>query len=78
MQDIQKKIDDVDKSSKEKAEGIIKAMTDNYNNSIAERIAYELQKAKSEAKSGNLQAAKQHKLMAEIYQSVLGVTGNVK
>lgn len=78
MQQIQKQIDDADRSSKEKAESIIKTMTDNYNDAVSQRIMYELQMAKSEAKSGNMQAAEHHKLRAEIYQSVLGITGNVK
>jgi hypothetical protein len=78
MQDIQKQIDDADRSSREKAESIIKTMTDNYNNALMQRITYELQMAKSEAKSGNMQAAGQHKLRAEIYRSVLGITRNEK
>lgn len=78
MKDIQKQIDDADRSSREKAESIIKAMTDNYNNALSQRIVYELQMAESEAKSGNMQAAEGHKLRAEIYQSVLGITGNDK
>ena len=78
MQSIQKQIDDADRSSKEKAASIIKTMTDNYNKAILQRITHELQMAKSEAKSGNLQAAERHRLRAEIYRSVLGITRNVK
>ena len=76
MRNIQKQIDDADRSSREKAEGIIKAMTDNYNKALMQCIMYELQMAKSEAKTGNTQAAEQHKLRAEIYKSVLGITYN--
>lgn len=78
MKDIQKKIDDADKTSKEKAESIIKSMTDSYNSAIQERITYELEMAMSEGRAGNLSAAERHKVLAEIYQSVLGATGNVK
>jgi hypothetical protein len=78
MQDIQKRIDDADRSSKQKAENILRTMTDNYNSSISERIAYELKMAQSETRAGNLSQAERHKIRAEIYQSVLGVTGNVK
>jgi hypothetical protein len=78
MQDIQKRIDDADRSSKQKAENILRTMTDNYNSSISERIAYELKMAQSETRGGNLSQAERHKIRAEIYQSVLGVTGNVK
>jgi SOS-response transcriptional repressor LexA len=77
MQDIQKKINEADKSSKQKAENILKTMTDSYNDSIQERLAYELQ-MKSEMKAGNFSEAERHKIRAEIYLSVLGVTGNVK
>lgn len=78
MQDIQKRIDDADRSSKEKAASILKTMTDNYNDVISERIAYELQMAQSETRAGNLSQAERHKIRAEIYQSVLGATNNVK
>lgn len=53
-------------------------MTDNYNSSIQERIAYELKMAQSETRAGNMSEAERHKIRAEIYQSVLGATNNVK
>lgn len=77
MREIQQKIDEADRSSKEKAESIIKSMTDGYNRAIQDRITYELEMAMSEGRAGNLPQAERHKLMAEIYQSVLGATGNV-
>ena len=78
MKDIQKKIDDADKSSKEKAASIIKTMTVNYNSAIQERVNYQLEMAISEGRAGNLSQAERHKMLAGIYQSVLGATGNVK
>lgn len=78
IQDIQKQIDDADKSSKEKAENIIKSMTDSYNKAIQERIAYELEMAMSEGRTGNLSEAQRHRIMAEIYVSVLGATSNAR
>ena len=71
MRDIQQQIDDADKTTKQKAENILKAATDNYNRQLSERIAYELQMAKSEIKTGNISEAERHKLLAEIYRSVL-------
>ncbi|HYD90005.1 MAG TPA: hypothetical protein VEA37_00780 [Flavobacterium sp.] len=78
MEEIQRQIDDADKTSKEKAQNIINSMTQQYNNSIQERMAYELQLAMSEARAGNLSEAERHKIRAKIYQSVLGVTGIAK
>jgi hypothetical protein len=74
MREIQKQIDDTDKDAKQKAENILHAITDHYNAAIVERVAYELQMAESETKLGNLSVAEWHKLMAELYQSVLGAT----
>ena len=75
MLDIQQQIDDADKTSKQKAETILKTMSDSYNKQLSERISYELQMAKSEARAGNLSEAERHKLLAEIYRSVLRATG---
>lgn len=74
MRDIQKQIEVADKNSRQKAEFIIKSMTDNYNGLIAQRIAYELQMAEDEVRAGNLSEAERHRLIAEIYTSVLNVT----
>lgn len=74
MRNIQKQIEDADKDSKQKAEHIIKTMIDNYNNLIAQRIAYELEMVEKETKAGNLAKAERHKLTADIYASVLNVT----
>jgi polyhydroxyalkanoate synthesis regulator phasin len=78
IHDVQKQIDEAGKSSKEKAENIIKTMIDSYNNAVAERVAHELLMAKSEADAGNLQASERHKLMAEIYESILEAIENAK
>jgi predicted S18 family serine protease len=74
MPNIQSEIDKADKSSREKAENILKTMTNEYNNHISERIAYELQMAESEQKMGNLSMAERHRMMAEIFKSVLQAT----
>jgi len=71
---IQSEIDKADKSSKEKAEKILKTMTEEYNSRVAERMAYELQMAQSEEKIGNLSAAERHRMMAGIFKSVLQAT----
>ncbi len=74
LSNIQSEIDKADKSSKEKAEKILKTMTEDYNNRVAERVAYELQMAQSEEKMGNQSAAERHRMMAEIFRSVLQAT----
>ena len=74
IRDIQAKIDDVDKASKEKAANIIKAMTDSYNLRMAEKIAEELQFAEKADAVGDRSKADQHRLCAEIFRSVLSVT----
>lgn len=74
MKNIQKQIEEADKNSREKAERIIKTMTDNYNALIAQRITYELEMAEKETKAGNLSEAERHRLTADIYKSVLNVT----
>lgn len=55
----------------ERSVGKLKTMTDSYDKQIVERITYELQMAKSEIKAGNRLEADRHKLLAEIYRSVL-------
>lgn len=74
MRNIQGEIDKADKSSREKAENILKAMTNEYNSHISERIAYELQMAEAEEKVGNLSMAERHRMMANIFKSVLQAT----
>lgn len=71
LREIQRQIDEAQKNSKEKAERILNAMTENYNKMLNERIADELAMEEVERKEGNLAAAQAHKLRAEILQSVL-------
>jgi len=74
MRNIQGEIDKADNNSREKAENILKAMTSEYNNHISERIAYKLRMAQSEEKMGNLSAADRHRMMTDIFKSVLEAT----
>lgn len=74
MRDIQQQIEDADRTSKQKAENILKTMADSYSKQLSEQISYELQMAKSETRAGNLSEAERHKLLAEIYRSVLDAT----
>jgi hypothetical protein len=71
MQDIQKRIDDADRELKERARTALKKIADNYQRTLAEKIAEENALAEQDLIKGNIDGAKQHRLRAEIYQSAL-------
>jgi hypothetical protein len=75
MNDIRKNIDDADKTAKEKAENILKNVSDNYRDKVIAAIANAKDMEAKARKAGNIAEADRYKLAAEIYQSLLDSLG---
>ena len=75
MSDIRKNIDDADKTAKEKAENILKTVSDNYRDRVIAAIANAKDMEAKARKAGNLAEADRYKLATEIYQSLLDSLG---
>lgn len=71
MAEIQKNIDEADKSTKERAENILKNVSDNYRDRVIADIANAKDMEAKSRKAGNLAKADRYKLAVEIYQSLL-------
>jgi hypothetical protein len=75
MNDIRKNIDDADKIAKEKAENILKNVSDDYRDRVIAAIANAKDLEAKARKAGNIAEADRYKLAAEIYQSLLDSLG---
>jgi hypothetical protein len=61
----------IQESIKRRADRIVNENITTFKHNVAATIEYELIMMKRETKDGNIAAAQHHKLMAEIYQSIL-------
>lgn len=75
MAEIQKNIDEADRSSKEKAENILKSASDSYRDKVVAAIANAKDMEAKARKEGRDAEAERYKLAAEIYQSLLDGLG---
>jgi hypothetical protein len=75
MSDIRKNIEEADKTAKEKAENILKTVSDNYRDRVIAAIANAKDMEAKARKAGNLAEADRYKLAVEIYQSLLDSLG---
>lgn len=71
MSDIQKQIDEADATTKQKADGILKAANDNYRNRVLTAIANARELEAKARQTGNVAEAERYRLAIEIYSSVL-------
>ena len=76
MENIQKNIDAADKSAKEKAENILKTVSDSYRDKVIAAIANAKDMEAKARKDGRDAEADRYKLAAEIYQSLLDSLGS--
>jgi len=70
MKDIEKRIDELDKDTKQKAENTLKVISDNYRDRVSQRIAFELSQAEACRKVGDDIGAKHHEILAEVFKSL--------
>ena len=73
--DIQKQIDEADATTKQKADGILKAANENYRNRVLAAIANARELGAKARQTGNIAEAERHRLSIEIYLSVLDSLG---
>jgi len=66
MRDIGTRIDSADKEMKDRAESTMKAIADNYQKLILERLAHELDMIDEAKATGNFAAAEHHQVLANI------------
>jgi hypothetical protein len=72
MRDIGSQIDSADREMKERAENTLKAIADNYQKLVFERLAYELDMIDQAKATGNVAAIEHHRALAEVYRSMAG------
>ena len=72
MRDIGSQIDSADREMKERAENTLKAIADNYQKLVLERLAYELDMIDQAKATGNVAAIEHHRTLAEVYKSMAG------
>jgi hypothetical protein len=70
LRDIGSQIDSADREMKEKAENTLKAIADNYQKLILERLAHELDMIDQARATGDSAAIDHHRALAEIYKSM--------
>ena len=75
MRDIQKQIDDIDATTKQKADSILKAVNDSYRNQVLAVIANAKDLQAKAIRAGNIAEAERHRLSIEIYLSLLDSLG---
>jgi hypothetical protein len=72
MRDIGRQIDSADREMKERADNTLKAIADNYQKLILERLAHELDMIDQAKATGNTAAMDHHRALAEVYKSMAG------
>jgi hypothetical protein len=64
-------INTADREMKQKAENVLKVISDNYRKLLSERLANELGLIDEAESTGNWAAAQHHRVLAEVYKSML-------
>jgi hypothetical protein len=54
-----------------KAENTLRAIADNYSRLLSERLVHELEMAEEAEATGNAAAVQHHKVLADVYRSML-------
>lgn len=72
LRNVEDQIDSADREMKQKAENTLKVISDNYYRLISERLANELGMIDEAEATGNSAAAQHHRVLAEVYRSMLG------
>ncbi|GEM_PF-5567023 len=70
LHDIRNHIDSADREMKERAESTLKAIADNYQKLIQERLAHELDMIDQARSTGNAPAEEHHLALAKVYRSM--------
>ncbi|HXV47136.1 MAG TPA: hypothetical protein VD736_10745 [Nitrososphaera sp.] len=68
---MEEQINTADREMKQKAENVLKVISDNYRKLLSERLANELGLIDEAESTGNWAAAQHHSVLAEVYKSML-------
>ncbi|HEX2014814.1 MAG TPA: hypothetical protein VLA68_06270 [Nitrososphaera sp.] len=68
---MEEQINTADREMKQKAENVLKVISDSYRKLLSERLANELGLIDEAKSTGNWAAAQHHRVLAEVYKSML-------
>lgn len=71
LREAEERIDGADKEMKRRADATLKTIADNYRKLLSERMVHELDMVDEAKAMGNFAAANHHKVLAQVYRSML-------
>jgi hypothetical protein len=71
LRNVEERIDSADREMKQRAENTLKVIAENYRRLLSDRRANELGMIDKSEATGNAPAAQHHRVLAEVYRSML-------
>lgn len=71
LRNVEERIDSADREMKQRAENTLKVIAENYRRLLSDRLSNELGMIDKAEATGNAPAAQHHRVLAEVYRSML-------